>query len=67
MAVCFHRLQRSRKKASGGQRELSKDASLKARRVDGTFEARPAAHIWRSDASDWYDPKSELPELPEGV
>lgn len=35
--------------------------------VDGDPEARPAAHIWRSDAACWYDPQAELAELPEGV
>lgn len=35
--------------------------------IDGDFPTRPAAHIWRSDASDWFDPKDELPEMPKGV
>ncbi|NKC02180.1 MAG: GFA family protein [Pseudomonadales bacterium] len=26
----------------------------------------PTAHIWRSDAAEWFDPKEQLKELPEG-
>lgn len=32
---------------------------------DGTIP-KPEAHIWRSDAATWYDPQSEIKELPEG-
>lgn len=35
--------------------------------LDGDPGTRPMAHIWRSDAAPWYDPKTELPELPEGL
>jgi hypothetical protein len=24
-------------------------------------------HIWRSDAASWYDPKTTVPELAEGL
>jgi hypothetical protein len=34
--------------------------------LDTKIEARPSAHIWRSDAANWYDPKDRLPEVPEG-
>jgi hypothetical protein len=34
--------------------------------LDTRIDARPRAHIWRSDAANWYDPKDQLPELPEG-
>jgi hypothetical protein len=34
--------------------------------LDTHIAARPRAHIWRSDAANWYDPKDQLPELPEG-
>jgi len=27
---------------------------------------RPKAHIWRSQGASWFDPKDQLPELPEG-
>lgn len=29
--------------------------------VDAGVEQRPAAHIWRSEGADWYDPKDDLP------
>ena len=35
--------------------------------VDGDPGIKPAAHIWRSDAAAWFDPKADLPELPKGV
>jgi hypothetical protein len=35
--------------------------------LDTPIEDRPKAHIWRSDAASWYDPKDQLPEYPEGV
>jgi hypothetical protein len=28
---------------------------------------RPRAHIWRSDGASWFDPKDQIPELPEGI
>lgn len=40
---------------------------LRAGCIDTKIESRPAAHIWRSDGANWYDPKDELPELPEGI
>jgi hypothetical protein len=33
--------------------------------LDTPIEPRPGAHIWRSDAASWYDPKVELPEFPQ--
>ncbi len=33
---------------------------------DGQKVPNPKAHIWRSDAAEWFDPKSQLNELPEG-
>lgn len=35
--------------------------------LDTPITDRPKAHIWRSDAASWYDPKDLLPELPEGA
>lgn len=40
---------------------------IRAGSIDTEIDARPAVHIWRSDAANWYDPKDELPELPEGL
>jgi hypothetical protein len=34
--------------------------------LDTPIAADDACHIWRSDAASWFDPKSELPEYPEG-
>jgi hypothetical protein len=34
--------------------------------LDTEIEERPRAHIWRSDAANWYDPKAQIPELEEG-
>lgn len=39
---------------------------IRAGSIDTEIASRPAVHIWRSDAANWYDPKDELPELPEG-
>jgi hypothetical protein len=34
--------------------------------LDTHINARPRAHIRRSDAANWYDPKDQIPELREG-
>ena len=34
--------------------------------LDTPITDRPVAHIWRSDAASWFDPKDQLPEWPEG-
>jgi len=34
--------------------------------LDTPLSDRPRCHIWRSDGASWYDPKHDLPELPEG-
>ena len=34
--------------------------------LDTAITDRPKAHIWRSDAATWFDPRDQLPELPEG-
>ena len=34
--------------------------------LDTPLTDRPKCHIWRSNAAPWYDPKHELPELPQG-
>lgn len=34
--------------------------------LDTTVASNAIAHIWRSDAASWYDPRIELPELLEG-
>jgi hypothetical protein len=33
--------------------------------LDTPIDDKPRAHIWRSDAASWYDPKLELPEFPQ--
>jgi hypothetical protein len=35
--------------------------------LDTPIEAKPLAHIWRSDAASWYDPKLDVPEFPQGA
>jgi hypothetical protein len=35
--------------------------------LDTRVSDAPKMHIWRSDGASWYDPKLQLPELPEGV
>jgi hypothetical protein len=35
--------------------------------LDSEVRDVPQVHIWRSDAACWYDPKTPLPELPEGL
>lgn len=34
--------------------------------LDTELDVKPAVHIWRSDGASWYNPKDEVPELPEG-
>jgi hypothetical protein len=34
--------------------------------LDTAITDRPRCHIWRSDGAPWFDPKDNLPELPEG-
>jgi hypothetical protein len=34
--------------------------------LDSEITERPVAHIWRSDAANWFDPKDQLPERPQG-
>jgi hypothetical protein len=31
--------------------------------LDSVIADKPKAHIWRSDAPSWYDPKDQLPEF----
>ena len=33
--------------------------------LDTAIDDKPRAHIWRSDAASWYDPKLKLPEFAE--
>ncbi len=35
--------------------------------LDTPIKPESATHIWRSDASSWYDPNELLPELAEGI
>ena len=35
--------------------------------LDTPIEVKRQWHIWRSDAASWFDPKTRLPELPEGI
>ena len=34
--------------------------------LDTPIVERPRAHIWRSDAATWFDPKDAVAELPRG-
>jgi hypothetical protein len=34
--------------------------------LDTPITDRPKVHIWRSQGASWFDPKDQLPELPEG-
>jgi hypothetical protein len=34
--------------------------------LDTAITDQPKAHIWRSDAATWFDPKDQLPELGQG-
>ena len=34
--------------------------------LDTPITDTPKVHIWRSHGASWYDPKTQLPELPEG-
>ena len=35
--------------------------------LDTAVTTKPRAHIWRSDAASWYDPKDQIAELPNGA
>ena len=35
--------------------------------LDTAAPPEAIAHIWRSDAASWYDPRQQLPELLEGL
>ena len=35
--------------------------------LDTVIRSKKGTHIWRSDAAAWFDPKEQLPELPQGV
>lgn len=35
--------------------------------LDTPIAEKARAHLWRSDAASWYDPKDQIPELPEGA
>jgi len=35
--------------------------------LDTPIAEGAVAHIWRSDAASWYDPKIQLPEYAEGI
>ena len=35
--------------------------------LDTPIEVERQWHIWRSDAAGWFDPKTPLPEFPEGL
>jgi hypothetical protein len=34
--------------------------------LDTAITDQPKAHIWRSEAATWFDPKNQLPELAKG-
>ncbi|HWX61512.1 GFA family protein [Bradyrhizobium sp.] len=48
-------------------RESKDTVLLRMGCLDTAITERPTVHIWRSDAAVWYDPKTELPEWPEGT
>ena len=35
--------------------------------LDTPITDKARAHIWRSEGASWYDPKDQVPELPEGA
>lgn len=35
--------------------------------LDTPVADQPQVHIWRTDGASWYDPKAQLPELPQGL
>jgi hypothetical protein len=49
------------------QRDGQPTVLLRLGCLDTPIADTPKAHIWRSDAASWYDPKDTLPELPEGM
>ena len=49
------------------ERTESSNMLLRLGCLDTPVETQPRAHIWRSDAASWYDPKIQIPELPKGV
>lgn len=48
-------------------RESKDTVLLRMGCLDTAITERPTVHIWRSDAAVRYDPKTELPEWPEGT
>ena len=42
-------------------------ALLRVGSIDTELSEKPKVHIWRSEGASWYDPKNQLPELPEGL
>ena len=35
--------------------------------LDTTVGGRPQVHIWRSEGAPWFDPKTPVEEMPEGL
>jgi hypothetical protein len=47
------------------ERTGSANVMLRLGCLDTQLPGRPLAHIWRSDAATWFDPKISLPEFAE--
>ena len=49
------------------ERKSSDQVMLRLGCLDTPLRADRQWHIWRSDASSWYEPDAHWPELPEGL
>jgi hypothetical protein len=49
------------------ERKSSDQVMLRLGCLDTPLQADRQWHIWRSDASSWYEPDAHWPELPEGL
>ena len=49
------------------ERKSSEQVLLRLGCLDTPLQADRQWHIWRSDASSWYEPDAHWPELPEGL
>jgi hypothetical protein len=49
------------------ERKSSEQVILRLGCLDTPLQADRQWHIWRSDASSWYEPDAHWPELPEGL
>ncbi len=49
------------------ERPAQSDVLLRLGCLDTAITGQPLAHIWRSHAASWYDPRLPVPEWPEGT